>query len=120
MSLSSDYFFLIYFLSYAFGLAFFIFILSIYLITQNNTIAKLSAYECGFEPYSDARFVFDVRFYLIAILFLVFDVELSFIIPWCLVLNKTSNYSFWTMVAFIFTLLLGFIYEWKKGALEWI
>nr|YP_010330466.1 NADH dehydrogenase subunit 3 [Porphyridium aerugineum]UNJ18824.1 NADH dehydrogenase subunit 3 [Porphyridium aerugineum] len=118
--MSSDYFFLVSFLGYALILAFLIFVLSIYLITQNSTISKLSAYECGFEPYSDARFIFDVRFYLIAILFLVFDVELSFIIPWCLTLNDTKNYSFWIMALFLFILLLGFVYEWKKGALEWI
>jgi len=80
---------------------------------------KLSAYECGFDPFGDAREPFDVRFYLVAILFIIFDLELAFLFPWALVLTKVSILGFWSMIVFLGLLTIGFIYEWKKGGLEW-
>ena len=80
---------------------------------------KLSAYECGFNPFDDARMKFDVRFYLVAILFIILDLEVSFLFPWAIVFGQIGAYGFWSMMVFIAVLTIGFIYEWKKGALEW-
>ena len=80
---------------------------------------KLSAYECGFEPFSDARMKFDVRYYLVAILFIVFDLEIAFLFPWAVVLRSIGTFGLVAMGIFLFILVVGFIYEWKKGALEW-
>lgn len=81
--------------------------------------AKLSPYECGFEAFQDARLPFDVRFYLVAILFIIFDIETAFLFPWAVVLRHIAWSGFWAMMIFLFILLIGFIYEWKRGALEW-
>lgn len=86
---------------------------------QNPDPEKISAYECGFEPFSDAHHKFDVRFYLVAILFIIFDLEVAFLFPWAVSLGKIGLFGFWSMVLFLFILTVGFIYEWKKGALEW-
>ena len=80
---------------------------------------KLSAYECGFEAFDDARGRFDVRFYLVAILFIIFDLEVAFLFPWAISLGKIGIFGFWSMMFFLLVLTIGFIYEWKKGALEW-
>ena len=80
---------------------------------------KLSAYECGFDAFSDARRKFDVRFYLVAILFIIFDLEIAFLFPWAIALGDIGLFGFWSMVAFLGILTVGFIYEWKKGALDW-
>ena len=80
---------------------------------------KLSAYECGFNAFDDARMKFDVRFYLVAILFIIFDLEVSFLFPWAIVFRKIGLFGFWAMMVFLGVLTIGFIYEWKKGALEW-
>jgi len=80
---------------------------------------KLSPYECGFEAFEDARMKFDVRFYLVAILFIIFDLEIAFLFPWAVVLNDIGWFGFFAMVVFLGILVIGFIYEWKKGALEW-
>ena len=80
---------------------------------------KLSAYECGFEAFDDARGRFDVRFYLVAILFIIFDLEVAFLFPWAITLGKIGLFGFWSMMIFLSILTIGFIYEWKKGALEW-
>ena len=80
---------------------------------------KLSAYECGFNAFDDARMKFDVRFYLVAILFIIFDLEVSFLFPWAVVFRKIGLFGFWSMMVFLGVLTIGFIYEWKKGALEW-
>ena len=80
---------------------------------------KLSAYECGFNAFGDARMRFDVRFYLVSILFIIFDLELAFLFPWAITLGKIGVYGFWSMMVFLGVLTVGFIYEWKKGALEW-
>ena len=80
---------------------------------------KLSAYECGFPAFGDARMKFDVRFYLVSILFIIFDLEVAFLFPWAITLGKTGIFGFWSMMCFLAVLTVGFIYEWKKGALEW-
>ena len=80
---------------------------------------KLSAYECGFEAFDDARGRFDVRFYLVAILFIIFDLEVAFLFPWAISLGSIGIFGFWSMMIFLLVLTVGFIYEWKKGALEW-
>src|SRR6266853_5937862 len=81
--------------------------------------AKLSPYECGFEPFEDSRMKFDVRYYLVAILFIVFDLEVAFLFPWAVSLGDIGVFGFWSMVVFLAVLTVGFTYEWKKGALEW-
>ena len=80
---------------------------------------KLSPYECGFEAFEDARMKFDVRYYLIAILFILFDLEIAFLFPWAVVLPEIGYFGFWSMMIFLAILIIGFVYEWKKGALEW-
>ncbi|HEB98528.1 MAG TPA: NADH-quinone oxidoreductase subunit A [Thiotrichales bacterium] len=80
---------------------------------------KLSPYECGFEAFEDARMKFDVRYYLVAILFIIFDLEIAFLFPWAIVLDQIGWFGFTAMVVFLGILVIGFIYEWKKGALEW-
>ena len=80
---------------------------------------KLSAYECGFDAFSDARTKFDVRFYLVTLLFIIFDLEIAFLFPWAITLGQIGVFGFWSMVVFLGVLTVGFIYEWKKGALEW-
>jgi NADH-quinone oxidoreductase subunit A len=80
---------------------------------------KLSAYECGFNAFDDARMKFDVRFYLVSILFIIFDLEVAFLFPWAISLKEIGVFGFWSMVLFLFVLTVGFVYEWKKGALEW-
>lgn len=80
---------------------------------------KLSPYECGFEAFEDSRMKFDVRYYLVAILFIIFDLEIAFLFPWAIVLDKIGTFGFIAMAIFLGILVVGFIYEWKKGALEW-
>jgi len=80
---------------------------------------KLSAYECGFEPFDDSRMEFDVRFYLVAILFIIFDLEIAFLFPWAISLGNIGLLGFCSMMFFLFILTIGFVYEWKKGALDW-
>ena len=91
-----------------------------YLSAPNNPDQeKLSAYECGFEAFGDSRMEFDVRFYLVAILFIIFDLEIAFLFPWAISLGNIGAFGFWSMMVFLGVLTIGFIYEWKKGALEW-
>ncbi|WP_428030338.1 NADH-quinone oxidoreductase subunit A [Ancylobacter sp.] len=80
---------------------------------------KMSAYECGFNAFDDARMKFDVRFYLVAILFIIFDLEVAFLFPWAITFGELGNFGFWSMMVFLGVLTIGFVYEWKKGALEW-
>jgi len=86
---------------------------------SNPTQEKNSPYECGFEAFEDARMKFDVRYYLVAILFIIFDLEIAFLIPWAVTLDTISGAAFVAMGVFLFILVIGFVYEWKKGALEW-
>jgi NADH-quinone oxidoreductase subunit A len=95
-------------------------ILAPLVISPNNPDAeKNSAFECGFSAFEDARTKFDVRFYLVAILFIIFDLEVAFLFPWAISLGDIGLYGFWSMMVFLGVLTIGFIYEWKKGALEW-
>ena len=86
---------------------------------KNPDPEKLSAYECGFEAFGDSRMEFDVRFYLVAILFIIFDLEIAFLFPWAISLGSLGALGFWSMMIFLFILTVGFVYEWKKGALDW-
>jgi NADH-quinone oxidoreductase subunit A len=86
---------------------------------KNPDPEKLSAYECGFAPFDDARMKFDVRFYLVSILFIIFDLEVAFLFPWTVVFGEIGWYGFWSVMIFLAVLTIGFIYEWRKGALEW-
>ena len=107
------------FLFFSIFLASLILFLSFRLSTFNPDAEKVSAYECGFDPYDDARNVFDVRFYLVAILFIVFDLEAVYFFPWCVSLSFLNLDGLWGMIDFILELLIGFIYAWEVGALEW-
>lgn len=94
-------------------------LLSIIAVTRVTDIEKVSAYECGFHPFQDARGKFEVRFYLVAILFIIFDLEIMFLFPWSLVYRFLNLLGFLSMILFLIILILGFLYEWKKGALDW-
>ena len=93
--------------------------LSFVFSTQKADPEKVSAYECGFDPFDDARARFDIRFYLVAILFIIFDLEVTFLFPWAISLNKIDLFGSWSMVTFLLILPIGFVYEWRKGALDW-
>jgi len=93
--------------------------LSLAFARQKPYPEKVSAYECGFEAFDDARRRFDVRYYLVAILFIVFDLEVAFLFPWAVALRRIGAFGFWSMIGFLAVLTVGFIYEWCKGALEW-
>ena len=117
--LLKDYFPIILFLIIALGLSFAFVILNFLLSPKKPDPEKLSAYECGFEPFQDSRMEFDVRFYLVAILFIIFDLEIAFLFPWAISLGNIGLLGFSSMMIFLFILTVGFIYEWKKGALDW-
>jgi NADH-quinone oxidoreductase subunit A len=86
---------------------------------RNPDPEKLSPYECGFAPFDDARMKFDVRFYLVSILFIIFDLEVAFLFPWTVAFNEIGWFGFWSVMVFLAVLTIGFVYEWRKGALEW-
>jgi NADH-quinone oxidoreductase subunit A len=91
-----------------------------YIVVRQHPYAeKTAAYECGFDAFDDARHKFDVRFYLVAILFIIFDLEVAFLFPWAISLGKIGVFGYWSMMVFLSVLTVGFIYEWRKGALEW-
>jgi NADH-quinone oxidoreductase subunit A len=117
--LLKDYFSILIFFGLAIGLSSLIMILSWFFETHKPDAAKLSPYECGFEAFSNARMKFDVRFYLVAILLIIFDLEIAFLFPWALSLKGIGLFGFFSMLGFLAVLTIGFIYEWKKGALEW-
>jgi NADH-quinone oxidoreductase subunit A len=97
-----------------------VFLVAAFLLAVRRPDAeKISAYECGFNPFDDARMKFDVRFYLVAILFIIFDLEIAFLFPWAAAFGSLSDVAFWSMIVFLGVLTIGFAYEWKKGALEW-
>ena len=118
-SVVRSYFPILIFLGVAVALSFFMLVLPMLLAKQKPDAEKLSPYECGFEPFGDARGQFDVRFYLVAILFIIFDLEVAFLFPWAITLGDTLHFGFWSMMVFLGILTIGFIYEWKKGALDW-
>jgi NADH:ubiquinone oxidoreductase subunit 3 (subunit A) len=114
-----EYFPLLVYVCISLALSLLILSLSFVFSTQKADPEKVSAYECGFDPFDDARARFDIRFYLVAILFIIFDLEVTFLFPWAISLNKVNLFGFWSMVLFLVILTIGFIYEWRKGALEW-
>lgn len=118
-SLNSEYFYILISLIIATLLSFIIITLSYVLVFQQSDSEKISAYECGFQPFEETRSQFDIRFYLVAILFIIFDLEIMFLFPWSVSLYFLDLEGFWSMILFLFILTLGFIYEWKKGALDW-
>jgi NADH-quinone oxidoreductase subunit A len=116
---ASDYLTLLIMLIIAILLTVVILGFSYFLAKQNPDSEKLTAYECGFEPYEDSRHIFDVRFCVIAILFVIFDIEILFLIPWSVSLSKLTLLSFWSMLDFLFELGIGFFYVWYSNALDW-
>jgi len=114
-----DYLPLVVFLAVALGITMALLVVPFLVAYKQPDPEKLSAYECGFNPFDDARMKFDVRFYLVAILFIIFDLEVSFLFPWAVAFSDLGLYGFWSMMVFLGVLTIGFIYEWKKGALEW-
>lgn len=107
------------FLGLACGLALVLILAAVVLAVRNPDSEKVSTYECGFNAFDDSRMKFDVRFYLVAILFIIFDLEIAFLFPWAIAFNDIGMFGFLSMMAFLGVLTVGFIYEWKKGALEW-
>jgi len=114
-----DYLPLVIFIAVALGLGLALLIVPFLVAYKAPDPEKLSAYECGFSAFDDARMKFDVRFYLVAILFIIFDLEVSFLFPWAVAFKQVGVFGFWAMMIFLGVLTIGFIYEWKKGALEW-
>jgi NADH-quinone oxidoreductase subunit A len=114
-----DYLTIIIFLIIALVLSFGFVLINFLLSPKKPDPEKLSAYECGFEPFEDSRMEFDVRFYLVAILFIIFDLEIAFLFPWAISLGNIGLLGFCSMMIFLFILTVGFVYEWKKGALDW-
>jgi len=114
-----DYLSIIIFIFVALGLSIGFIVLNFMFSPSNPDPEKLSAYECGFEAFGDSRMEFDVRFYLVAILFIIFDLEIAFLFPWAISLGNIGSLGFWSMMIFLFILTIGFIYEWKIGALDW-
>tara|TARA_A100000164_G_C21852327_1_gene745638 strand:+ start:79 stop:447 length:369 start_codon:yes stop_codon:yes gene_type:complete len=115
----NNYLTIVIFLVIALSLSFGFVILNYTFSPKNPDPEKLSAYECGFEPFNDSRMEFDIRFYLVAILFIIFDLEIAFLFPWAITLGNLGYFGFFSMMLFLFILTIGFIYEWKKGALDW-
>ena len=115
---SVDYILILIFIVIGAGMALAMYLLSKILSPSSPDSEKLSAYECGFEAFDDSRMEFDVRFYLVAILFIIFDLEIAFLFPWAISLGGIGVLGFWSMMFFLGVLTIGFIYEWKKGALE--
>jgi NADH-quinone oxidoreductase subunit A len=117
--LLAEYLPIVVFLVIATGLSVLFVAVSFLVAKQKPDTEKNSAYECGFEAFGDARTKFDVRFYLVSILFIIFDLEVAFLFPWAVTLGKIGVYGFWSMMVFLGVLTAGFIYEWRKGALDW-
>ena len=114
-----EYFIILLFFITIFILAYVLIFISYIFVYQELDIEKISAYECGFQPFEDSRTKFNVRYYLISILFIIFDLETAFLVPWAVVFRKTGWFGMGAMGIFLGLLTIGFIYEWKKGALEW-
>ena len=122
-ALLQEYFPLIVFVGIALAIGLVLLVAPFIIAYQQPDPEKLSAYECGFNAFEDARLKFDVRYYLVAILFIIFDLEVAFLFPWAVALMKlppdVAKFAFWSMMSFLGVLTVGFVYEWKKGALEW-
>ena len=119
ISISEQYLPILFFIIIAFGLSIFITIVPFILSKRKPDSEKNSPYECGFEGVGSVRNEFDVQFYLVAILFIIFDLEVAFLFPWAVSLKNIGVFGFWSMMIFLLVLTIGFIYEWKRGALEW-
>lgn len=117
--IKKEYLIILIFLLFSIVLTIIIISASYFLVKQNPEVEKLSAYECGFEPYEDSRHTFEIRFCVTAILFIIFDIEIMFIIPWCVSLAKLDLLGFWSMIDFIIELGIGFFYIWYAKALDW-
>ena len=114
-----DYLPILILLGMAIGLGLILILAAALVAVRNPDPEKVSAYECGFNAFDDARMKFDVRFYLVSILFIIFDLEIAFLFPWAVSFNAMTDAAFWSMMVFLGVLTIGFAYEWKKGALEW-
>ncbi|MEM8577659.1 MAG: NADH-quinone oxidoreductase subunit A [Pseudomonadota bacterium] len=114
-----EYLAVLVFLGVAIGLGLAFILAAVLIAVRNPDPEKVSAYECGFNAFDDARMKFDVRFYLVSILFIIFDLEIAFLFPWAVAFQDISMTGFWSMIAFLGILALGFAYEWRKGAMEW-
>jgi NADH-quinone oxidoreductase subunit A len=117
--LLQDYLPIVIFMAVAGGITLALMIAPLLIAYRAPDPEKLSAYECGFNAFDDSRMKFDVRFYLVAILFIIFDLEVAFLFPWAISLGKIGVFGFWSMMVFLAILTIGFIYEWRKGALDW-
>lgn len=117
--LLNDYLPLVIFIAVSLGISIALLVAPFIVAFSRPDTEKLSAYECGFNAFDDARMKFDVRFYLVAILFIIFDLEVAFLFPWAVSFREVGWFGFWSMMTFLGVLTIGFIYEWKKGALEW-
>ena len=118
-SILQEYFPILVFMIVAFGLSCLLILLGYIRGPKKPYQAKKSQYECGFDPRAQSRIKFDIRFYLVAILFVIFDLEIAFLFPWAITFNAQGTNGFWSMIIFLLVLTAGFIYEWKKGALDW-
>jgi NADH-quinone oxidoreductase subunit A len=118
-AMKEEYLSIFIYLCFALFLGCLIVALSYFLVSQSPETEKLSTYECGFEPYGDTRNQFNIRFYIIAILFILFDIEIIFMLPWCVSISQLNLLGFWSMVEFLLELGIGFIYAWCVGAIEW-
>ena len=117
--LLNEYLPILVFLGMASALAIILILAAAIVAVRNPDPEKVSAYECGFNAFDDARMKFDVRFYLVSLLFIIFDLEVAFLFPWAVAFKEAGAFGFWSMMIFLGVLTVGFIYEWKKGALEW-
>ena len=118
-SIAINYLPILIFLGLALVLGFTFLLAAFVIAIRNPDVEKVSAYECGFNAFDDARMKFDVRFYLVAILFIIFDLEVAFLFPWAISFGEIGFFGYLSMMIFLFVLTVGFVYEWKKGALEW-
>ena len=118
-ALLQDYLPLVIFIAVALGLGLALLIAPFLVAYKQPDPEKLSAYECGFNAFDDARMKFDIRFYLVSLLFIIFDLEVAFLFPWAASFKRIGHLGFWSMIVFLGVLTVGFVYEWKKGALEW-
>jgi NADH-quinone oxidoreductase subunit A len=114
-----DYLPIAIFIAVALAIALILMAVPFVVAVQNPDPEKVSAYECGFDAFDDARMKFDIRYYLVAILFIIFDLEVAFLFPWAVAFKELGLFGFWSMIVFLGVLTIGFIYEWRKGALEW-
>jgi NADH-quinone oxidoreductase subunit A len=114
-----DYLPLVVFMGVALAIGLALMVAPFLVAVRNPDAEKVSAYECGFNAFDDARMKFDVRFYLVSILFIIFDLEVAFLFPWAVAFKEVGIFGFWAMMAFLAVLTVGFVYEWRKGALEW-